>query len=86
MRNCYVSSNLIDRILAYSCGVGRFVVVEIIPPFKIINLLAHMGLCLHWDDIFRCWCYLGFSRSKFFLEGVEEFTYLFVRHYAQHFA
>ena len=67
-------------------GLGKVtrIVVEMIPPFKIIGLLARGGLCLPCDDIFPCWCYLACSRSKFLLEGVEEFIYLFVIHNAQH--
>ena len=53
-------------------------VVEMIPPFKIIGLLASEGLCFPSDDIFPCWCYLGCSRSTFLLEGVEEFIHLLV--------
>ena len=69
-------------------GLGEVthIVVEMIPPFKIISLLAHGGLCLPCDDIFPCWCYLGNSRRKFLLKGIEDFIYLFVRHYAQHLA
>ena len=59
-------------------------VVEIISPFKIIGLLARGGLCLPCDDIFACWCYLGYSRNTFFFKAVEELIYLFIRHYAQH--
>ena len=55
---------------------------EIIPPFKIIGLLACGGLCLPCDDIFPCWCYLGCSRSTLFLEVVEELIDIFIRHYA----
>ena len=53
-------------------------VVEMIPPFKIIGLLARGGLCLTYDNIFPCWCYLGYSRSTFFLEVVEDLIFLFV--------
>ena len=57
------------------------IVVEIIHLFKIINLLAHRGLCLHWGKILPCWFSLGCVRGKLILEGVEEFIHLFVRHY-----
>ena len=67
-------------------GLGEVtrIVVEMIPPFKFISLLACEGLCLPCDDIFPCWYNLGCLRRKFLLEGVEEFIHLFVRHYAQH--
>ena len=37
-------------------GLGEVthMVVEMIPPFKIIGLLDHGGLCLPCDDIFPC--------------------------------
>ena len=83
-----MSPNLTDSSLACSYGLGEVtrIIVEMIPPFKIISLLANGGLCLPSDDIFPCWCYLGYSRSKFLLEDVEEFIYLFIRHYALHLA
>ena len=69
-------------MIAYHVVVGlgevTRMVVEMIPPFKIIGLLAHGGLCLPSDDIFPCWSYLGCSRSTFLLEEVEEFIHLLV--------
>ena len=59
-------------------------IVERIHPSKIISLLAHGGLCLPFDDFLLCWCYLGRVRSKFLLEGVEEFIHFLVWHYAYH--
>ena len=60
------------------------IVVEIIPPFKIISLLAHRGLCLHWGKILPCWFSLGCVRGKMIMQGVEKLVYGFVRHYALH--
>ena len=48
-------------------------IVERIHPSSIIRLLARGGLCLPFDNFLPYWCYLGHVRSKFLLEGVEEF-------------
>ena len=77
-------------IVAWDSVVGlrevTRIVVEIVRPFKIISLLAHRGLCLPCGDFFPCWFYLGCASGKSILDVVEEFIYLFVRHYAQHLA
>ena len=59
-------------------------IVERIHSSKIITFLTCGGLCLACDDFFPCWCYLGCLRSKFSLEGVEEFIHILIRHYVQH--
>ena len=60
------------------------IVVEIIHPIKIISLLAHRGLCLHFSNIFLSWFSLGYVSGMLILEKVEEPIYHFVRHYMQH--